>query len=58
MLQGKTKAEVNIFLTLAKRMGLKAKYMTISEIEDLSLANAMKKGRTGKFVDTQKFLKE
>jgi hypothetical protein len=56
MLQGKTKAEMKIFISLAQRMGIKAKFMTPSEVEDISLANAMENGRTGEFVNTQQFM--
>ncbi|MFY8188420.1 MAG: hypothetical protein ACOVLC_10730 [Flavobacterium sp.] len=57
MLQGKTKAEMKIFIALAKRMGIKAKFLNADEMEEIALANAMEKGRTGKFIDKDQFLK-
>lgn len=58
LVQGSTKAEIKIFETLAKRMGLKAKFITTEAMEDIALANAMESGRTGTYVDTNEFLKK
>ena len=44
-------------LELAKKLGVTAKVVTEEELEDAGLVKAMKEGRTGKFVDTGKFLK-
>lgn len=56
VVQGNTKSEMKLFKSLAHRLGLKAKFMSASEMEDLSLANAMETGRTGEFVDLKEFL--
>jgi hypothetical protein len=37
-------------------MGLKAKILSESEKEDLSMLNAIKKGRTKKYVDRENFI--
>lgn len=55
MVKGGSKTELRFFKSLAHKMGLKAKLITFSEMEDVALANAMEKGRTGNYVDTDKF---
>jgi len=52
-----SKNDLQLLLTLAKKMGIKSKLLTDEQLEDLGLKIAIDKGRTGKFVDTQKFLK-
>ena len=51
-----SKKDLQLLLTLAKKMGVKGKLLSKEQLEDLGLKNAIKKGRTGKFVDTEKFL--
>lgn len=48
---------LELLLELAKKLGVTAKMVTEEELEDAGLVKAMKEGRTGKFVDTGKFLK-
>jgi hypothetical protein len=48
---------LELLLELAKKLGVTAKVVTEEELEDAGLVKAMKEGRTGKFVDTGKFLK-
>ncbi len=52
-----SKKDLQLLLVLAKKIGIKSKLLSREEIEDLGLKRAIKKGRTGKFVDTEKFLK-
>ena len=52
-----SKKDLQLLLVLAKKIGIKSKLLSREEIEDLGLKQAIKKGRTGKFVDTEKFLK-
>ena len=52
-----SKNDLQLLLTLAKKMGIKSKLLTKEQLEDLGLKIAIDKGRTAKFVDTQKFLK-
>ncbi len=56
ILQGKSKRDLELLVTLAKKIGLKTKFIDNEYMEDIALANAMKKGRTGKFVDTAKYV--
>ena len=52
-----SKNDLQLLLTLAKKMGIKSKLLTEEQLEDLGLKIAIDKGRTGKFVDTRKFLR-
>ena len=56
LVQGNSKADIKIFENLAKRLGLKSKFIDLEAIEDIALANAMETGRTGQYVDTNDFL--
>lgn len=48
--------DLKLLLELSKEIGLKSKLLTEEQVEELCLVNAIKKGRTGSFVDTDKFL--
>ncbi|MCP5063971.1 MAG: hypothetical protein GY936_16130 [Ignavibacteriae bacterium] len=48
--------DLKLLFELSKKIGLKSKLLTEEQVEELCLANAIKKGRTGSFVDTDKFL--
>lgn len=58
ILQSKSKKDIKILADLAKKIGLKPKFLTNEHIEDIGLANVMKKGRTGRYVDTKTYLKK
>jgi hypothetical protein len=58
LLQSKSKNDLNLLLEIAKKFGIKAKILTESEIEDVGLGNAINEGKTGKFIDTESFLKK
>ncbi|MDE3143981.1 MAG: hypothetical protein KGL19_07490 [Bacteroidota bacterium] len=58
LLQGKSKKDMKIFADLAKKVGLKTKVLTNEHLEDIGLANAMKKGRTGEYINTEAYLKK
>lgn len=57
ILTTESKRDLQLLIFLAKKMGMKGKVLTEEQLEDLGLKNAIKKGRTGKFIDTKKFLK-
>ena len=56
VLISESKSNLDVLLSLAKKLGIGVKRLTMEEIEDLGLVNAMKKGRTGKYIDTDKYL--
>jgi hypothetical protein len=45
-----------IFISLAKRLNLKARFLTQSEKEDIGLANAIDMGRESGYVDEDKVI--
>jgi hypothetical protein len=53
-----SKADLSILLTLAKKLGISTHRLTNEEIEDISLTNAMKIGRTGEYIDVDEYLKK
>ena len=58
LVQGNSKADIQIFENLAKRLGLKSKFIAVEDIEDLAIANAMDTGKAGEYIDTQAYLKK
>ena len=57
VLNGESAGDIKLIAEIAKKMGLKAKILSESEKEDLSMLNAIKKGRRKKYVDTENFIK-
>jgi hypothetical protein len=49
--------DMKLLTDLAKKIGIKVKYLTREDEEDLGLLNAIKVGRTGDYIDTDKFIK-
>jgi len=39
-------------------MNIKGRKLLLNDMEDIGLANAMEKGRTGKYVNTNAYLKK
>lgn len=58
ILKSKSKTDLKLLLDIAKKMGVNAKLLNKSDIEDIGLANAIRQGRTGQFVDSKSFLKK
>ena len=58
VLISKSKSDLSILLTLAKKLGIGIHRLTAEEIEDMALTNAMKTGRTGEYIDVDKYLKK
>ncbi len=57
VISGSSAKSLQLLLELAKQMGMKSKVLTEEEMEDAGLAIAIRSGRTGKFLNTEKFLK-
>jgi len=49
--------DLQLLIKLARKMGISARELTIDELEDIGMASAIDKGKTGEFVDTHQFLK-
>jgi hypothetical protein len=58
LLHSNSKTDLKLLTDLAKKIGITVKYLTEEEKEDIGLLNAIKKGRTKKYVDTEDFLKK
>ena len=58
LLQSKSKKDMKMLADLAQKIGLRAKFISKIEMEDIGMANAMKKGRTGEYVNTAAYLKK
>ena len=58
ILNSESKADLTLLLEIAKKLNIKVNLFTEIDIEEIGLANAIKKGRTGEFVDTESFLKK
>jgi len=56
ILTSESNKTLELLLELAKKLGIKATLLTVERLEDAGLAKGMKSGRTGKFIDTNKFL--
>jgi predicted transcriptional regulator len=50
--------ELKLILELAQKIGISTKKLTLEDLEDLGLVNAINEGRTGEFIDTESYLKE
>jgi len=58
LLKSKSIKDMKFLLEIAKKIGVTARKLSISETEDLGLANAIRKGKTGRHIDTAKFIKK
>lgn len=58
VLKSETKSELKIIADLAKKLGIKARYLTEEEKEDIGMVNAIKQGDVGRYVDRDEFIKK
>jgi len=58
VLNSNSKENLRLIADLARKIGVSVKYLTDEEKEDMGMVNAIKKGRTGEFVDTEDFLQK
>jgi len=56
VLRSNSKENLKLITDLAKKIGVTVKYLRDEEKEDIGLAVAIKKGRTGKFIDTDNYI--
>jgi hypothetical protein len=56
IISGKSKKDIQLLITIAEKMGIKAKYLSKDDMEDFVLAEAIKEGETGELIDTEEFL--
>ena len=58
LLTGESRKDVKMLEDLARKIGLKTRSINNEEMEELGLITAMKKGRTGVYVNTENYLKK
>ncbi|MDO8928928.1 MAG: hypothetical protein Q7J86_10010 [Bacteroidota bacterium] len=58
VLQGNSKADLKILTDLAKKIGITVKYLSEEEKEDIGLLQAVKEGRTGKYISAEDYLQK
>ncbi|MEI8137349.1 MAG: hypothetical protein WCH21_08505 [Bacteroidota bacterium] len=58
IINSNNKADIKLLLDLAKKIGVHTKVLSRKEIEEMGLSNAIKKGRTGEYIDTDAYLKK
>lgn len=56
ILSAESKKDLQLLISIAEKMGVKAKFLSKEEMEDFAMANAIKEGETGEFIDTDTFL--
>jgi len=57
IISGKSKKDIQLLITIAERMGIKAKFLSEEDLEDIGLGKAILEGKTGEFIDADEFLK-
>ena len=50
-----SKADLELLIKIAQKIGVKAKLLKPEEVEDICLARAIEEGRTGEYIDTDDF---
>jgi hypothetical protein len=58
VLNSNSKENLRLIADLARKIGVSVKYLTDEEKEDRGMVNAIKKGRTGEFVNTEDYLQK
>jgi hypothetical protein len=57
IISGKSKKDLQLLVAIAEKMGIRAKFLTKDELEDIGMAKAIKQGETGELIDTDEFLR-
>lgn len=58
LLKSKSKPDLKLLLDLAKKIGVKSTILSPEEMEEIGLARAIQKGRTGEYVNEKNFLRK
>ncbi|MHB1276853.1 MAG: hypothetical protein ACYC1Q_00475 [Bacteroidia bacterium] len=53
-----SKDNLKLFLKLAEKFGIEASFLSEEAIEDIAMVNAIKKGKTGEYVDEKIIIKD
>lgn len=57
IISGNSKKDIQLLITIAEKMGIKAKFLSKEDIEDFGMGKAIIEGKTGELIDTEEFLK-
>jgi phosphoglycolate phosphatase-like HAD superfamily hydrolase len=57
IISGKSKKDIRLLIAIAEKMGIKAKFLTGDDLEDIGMAKAIKEGETGELINTEEFLR-
>ena len=58
VLKSRSKNDLKLLVDLARKIGIDVRLLTDEEAEKTGLFNAIKKGRTGKIINTKKYLEK
>jgi hypothetical protein len=58
ILNSDSKTDIKLLLDLAKKIGIRSRILSDTEIEEIGLVNSMRLGRTNKYVDTATFIQK
>ena len=58
ILNSDSKSDLKLLMDLAKKIGIKSRVLSETEMEEIGLANSMIVGRTNKYVDTSAFIQK
>lgn len=56
IISGKSKKDIQLLITLAEKMGIKAKLLSKDDLEDFGMSKAIIEGATGELIDADEFL--
>ncbi|MFI5139219.1 MAG: hypothetical protein ACHQIM_15455 [Sphingobacteriales bacterium] len=56
IISGKSKKDIQLLITIAEKMGIKAKLLSEADLEDFGMARAIIEGATGELIDNNEFL--
>jgi ribosomal protein L18 len=56
ILSGESDSDIRLLVELANKLGIKTQILSEEDAEDLAMAYAIEKGKTGEYVDTQNFI--
>ena len=58
ILNSDSKTDLKLLLDLAKKIGIKSRVLSETEMEEIGLANSIRLGRTKEYIDTTAFIKK
>jgi hypothetical protein len=56
IISGNSKKDIQLLIAIAEKMGIRAKFLSKDDLEDIGMAKAIDDGKTGEYVDIEEFL--